>query len=72
MGGALLVGAGLALAASPTPEHVLELCLHAEGPAHCGRLIEAEQMKTLPDLATRDGDTLRVTMFPSGGASSST
>jgi hypothetical protein len=49
-----------------TPERVTELCAQADGPAHCGRLIEADQMKTLPNLATRDGDTLRITLFPSG------
>lgn len=53
-------------AAPPTPERVLELCAQVEGPSHCGRLVEAEQLKTLPNLAVRDGDTLRVTLFPSG------
>lgn len=53
-------------AAPPTPERVLELCAQVEGPSHCGRLVEAEQLKTLPNLAVRDGDTLRVSLFPSG------
>jgi hypothetical protein len=53
-------------AAPPTPERVLELCAQVEGPSHCGRLVEAEQLKTLPNLAVRDGDTLHVTLFPSG------
>ena len=53
-------------AAPPTPERVLELCAQVEGPSHCGRLVEAEQLKALPNLAARDGDTLRVTLFPSG------
>lgn len=53
-------------AAPPTPERVLELCAQAEGPSHCGRLVEAEQLKSLPNLAVRDGDTLRVSLFPSG------
>jgi len=53
-------------AAAPTPERVLELCAQVDGPAHCGRLVEAEQLKGLPNLATRDGDRLKVTLFPSG------
>jgi hypothetical protein len=55
-----------ALATPPTPARVAELCRDADGPAHCARLIEAEQLRTLPSLAKRDGDTLRVTLFPSG------
>ncbi len=58
--------AGFAHAAPPTPERVMQICANVEGPAHCGRLVEAEQIKALPNLATRDGDTLRVTLFPSG------
>ena len=53
-------------AASPTPERVLELCAQVDGPAHCARLVEAEQLKSLPNLAIRDGDQLRVSLFPSG------
>jgi hypothetical protein len=61
--------AGLAVAAHavpPTPADIARLCAEAEGPAHCGRLVEAEQLKRLPGLATRDGDRLRLTLFPSG------
>ena len=53
-------------AAPVTPARVTELCAQAEGPAHCGRLIEADQLKALPNLATRDGGTLKVLLFPSG------
>lgn len=53
-------------AAAPTPERVAELCAHVESPAHCGRMIEAEQLKALPNLAVRDGDTLHVSLYPSG------
>ena len=63
---AIVAGSSLAGAAPPTPERVLELCAQVEGPAHCARLVEAEQLKGLPNLAVRDGDTLRVTLFPSG------
>ena len=54
------------LAAPVTPARVTELCAQAEGPAHCGRLIEADQLKTLPNLAIREGATLKVLLFPSG------
>ena len=53
-------------AAPVTPARVTELCAQAEGPAHCGRLIEAEQLKALPNLAIRDGDTLKVPLYPTG------
>jgi hypothetical protein len=53
-------------AAPVTPARVSELCAQAEGPAHCGRLIEADQLKSLTNLATRDGNTLRVLLFPAG------
>jgi hypothetical protein len=53
--------------AVPLPaEEVAKLCSDAEGPAHCMRLVEAQQLKRLPGLATRDGNTLKVTLFPSG------
>jgi len=35
-------------------------------PGHCMRLVEAQQLKRLPGLATRDGNTLRIALFPSG------
>lgn len=53
-------------AAPVTPARIAELCTQAESPAHCGRLIEADQLKGLPNLAVRDGDTLKVLLFPSG------
>jgi len=49
-----------------TRERMMELCANVEGPAHCARIVEAEQLKTLPDLAKREGDTLTVRLFPSG------
>ena len=53
-------------AAPVTPARITELCAQAEGPAHCGRLIEADQLKALPNLAIRDGATLKVLLYPSG------
>lgn len=55
-----------AQAAPPTPERVMELCNNVESPAHCGRMVEAEQLKVLPNLATRAGDSLRISLYPSG------
>ena len=64
---ALLSGMALtAIAVPPTQERVIELCAQVESPGHCGRRIEAEQLKALPNLATRDGDRLKITMFPAG------
>ena len=44
----------------------MALCAQVESPGHCGRRIEAEQLKVLPNLAVRDGDTLKVSLFPTG------
>jgi hypothetical protein len=60
----------VAAAAAPvTPEELAIICTGAEDSAHCGRLVEAEQMKRLPHLATRDGLELKVTLYPSGTTS---
>ena len=66
VGACLVAFAGAASAAAPSQERVLELCADVDGPAHCGRRVEAEQLKSLPNLAVRDGDRLRVSLFPSG------
>lgn len=34
--------------------------------AHCGRLVEAVQLKRLPNLAVRDGQLLKVQLYPTG------
>ena len=52
--------------AAPTAVQVTELCKDAEDQAHCGRLIEQAQMKRLPGMAERNGDELRITLFPTG------
>jgi len=58
---------GVSVHAAPvTAARITELCAQADGPAHCGRLIEADQLRTLPNLAVRDGATLKVLLFPSG------
>jgi hypothetical protein len=59
---AFAAGAG----AAPTAVQVAELCANAEDQPHCGRLIEQAQMKRLPGMAERNGDELRITLFPTG------
>jgi hypothetical protein len=74
MGSSLRAGAALAVFAVVSSAHgislpaaqVAELCANAEDQAHCGRLIEDVQLKRLPGLAVRDGDDLKVSLFPSG------
>jgi hypothetical protein len=64
---ALALAACVAVQAAPvTPARITELCAQAEGPAHCGRLVEADQLKALPNLAVRDGGTLKVLLYPTG------
>jgi hypothetical protein len=57
-----------ALAVPPTQEEITTLCTNADGAAHCGRLVEEQQMKRLPNLARRDGNTLFVRLYPTGEA----
>lgn len=61
--------ASIAAAAPLSPAEVTKLCTDAEGPVDCGRRVEAEQLKRLPGLATREGNTLKLTLFPSGSVS---
>lgn len=49
-------------------EEVATVCADADGPAHCGRRIEQIQLKRLPNLATRDGSSLKVQLYPAGVA----
>jgi hypothetical protein len=66
--GLLAATFGIAHAAPPAPEDIAVICAGAEGQAHCGRLIEARQIARLPGLAVRDGDDLRIALYPSGTA----
>lgn len=66
-GRAAALAASISAHAAPvTPARITELCAQAEGPAHCGRLVEADQLKALPNLAVRDGGTLKVLLYPTG------
>jgi len=55
-----------ARAGSLTPAQVGALCANAEDMSHCGRLIEEQQLKRFAGIASRDGDALRVTLYPRG------
>jgi hypothetical protein len=58
-----------AITAAPlAPAELAAACAQAEGPAHCGRKIEEIQLKRLPNLATRDGASLKVSLYPTGVA----
>ena len=67
-GAVVLLGALHANAVPLSQAEIAKLCSEAEGQSHCGRLVEAEQLKRLPGLAQRDGNTLRISLFPSGHA----
>ena len=53
-------------AAPPSPDELARICANAEGSSHCARLVEEVQLKRLPNLAVRDGTTLRVSLYPAG------
>jgi len=57
-----------ALAATPTAAELEQICAQAENATHCARLVEAAQLKRLPNLARRDGSSLSVSLYPSGAA----
>ena len=65
--GALAVAGG-AHALPLGSDEITRICTEAEGPAHCARKVEAEQMKRLPGVASRDGNALKVALYPSGVA----
>jgi len=63
---ALTAALPLARAGSLTPADVGALCGNAEDMSHCGRLIEERQLKRFAGIASRDGEALRVTLYPRG------
>ena len=65
---AVMALAAVTARAGPNAAEVAALCADAEDATHCGRLVEARQLSRLPGLATRDGDELRVALYPSGTA----
>jgi len=65
---AVALAAARVSAVPPSPEELAQICANAEDTSHCGRLVEEVQLKRLPNLAVRDGRTLRVSLYPSGTA----
>jgi hypothetical protein len=63
---ALCVAVTVAEAGSLSSAQVAALCANAEDTSHCGRLIEEQQLKRFAGIASRDGDALRVTLYPRG------
>jgi hypothetical protein len=65
---AALVVPALARAAPIARAELAALCANADDQAHCGRLVEARQLRTaaLSRIAERDGDELRVSLAPFG------
>jgi hypothetical protein len=57
-----------ALAAPLSTDELAVACAQTEGSAHCARKVEEIQLKRLPNLATRDGGTLKVSLYPTGVA----
>jgi hypothetical protein len=65
--GLVLAFAGAFAGAAPlSADELAAACAGAEGSAHCARRVEDIQLKRLPNLAVRDGDTLRVSLYPNG------
>jgi hypothetical protein len=62
------LAATLVLAAPPTSAELETICAQADDTAHCARLVEATQLKRLPNLARREGGVLSVSLYPSGTA----
>ena len=61
-----LVVAAHATAAPPTAAELAKLCGDAEDQAQCGRFVEARQLPKLRNVASRDGDELRIELLPVG------
>jgi hypothetical protein len=57
-----------AIAVPLSPDELAGACAQADGPAHCARRIEEIQLKRLPHLATREGESLKVSLYPTGVA----
>jgi hypothetical protein len=64
----LAAAVGVASANPLTPDELAAACAQTEGSAHCARKVEEIQLKRLPNLATRDGASLTVLLYPTGRA----
>jgi hypothetical protein len=68
LAGIVALASPLALAAPLSNTELAEICAEADDSVQCGRLVEAVQFKRLPNLARREGNTLIVSLYPSGNA----
>ena len=68
LAGILCCVSPFALAMPLSNTELSEICAEADDAAHCGRLVEAVQLKRLPNLARREGNALIVSLYPSGNA----
>ena len=59
---------GASAGATLSSDELAAACAQAEGQAHCARKVEEIQLKRLPNLATREGNTLKVSLYPTGVA----
>jgi len=63
---ALALAGSSAMAAPLSDDEFAAACSNADGPEGCARRVEEIQLKRLPNLAARNGDTLKVSLYPSG------
>jgi len=63
---ALLASAPLAHGAPISRAELTSLCIEADDAAHCGRLVEARQLRALSRFLERDGNELRIQLVPFG------
>jgi hypothetical protein len=63
----LAFGVAWSAAAAPlSTDELAAACSGADGSANCARRVEDIQLKRLPNLAVREGDTLKVSLYPTG------
>src|SRR5258708_19704096 len=55
----------LALGAPVSNTELAEVCAQAEDSAHCGRLVEAVQLRRRPSLPRREGNLLSASLYHS-------
>jgi hypothetical protein len=68
LAGMVCCASWVALAAPVSNTELAEVCAEADDSVQCGRLVEAVQLKRLPNLARREGNALIVSLYPSGNA----
>lgn len=54
------IGPAFAIAAPPSQQAIVKACDAAENAAQCERMLEADQVRQIPGIATREGTVLRL------------